>query len=158
MNGSLTEGWLWLRTRCGGLRQAGRRLEQYVEDFLEQIDLLLFPPAPARKGWVSSVHPRPRTSTYRPNGSSPCPNLNTHWSSKAPPASSVPCHHPWQNPGHCPWLNPGHRLWLNPYRHSWLISTRNPRLQQCHRPWWNPGRRSRLISGCNLLLLKDHRP
>ncbi len=40
---TVSEDALW------GLRQAGRRLERYVEEFLEQIDLVLFPPAPARK-------------------------------------------------------------------------------------------------------------
>ncbi len=49
-----TEDALW------GLRQAGRRLERYVEDFLEHIDSILY-------------HLTPRTSTYCPNGSDHLP-------------------------------------------------------------------------------------
>ncbi len=48
--GMIAEDALW------GLRQAGRRLERYVEDFIKQIDFAL-------------AHLLLRTSTYRPNGS-----------------------------------------------------------------------------------------
>ncbi len=64
---TVAEDALW------ALQQAGQRLERYVEDFLVQIDLVPFPPAPARKGWISPAHPRLRSSTYRPNGSDPLP-------------------------------------------------------------------------------------
>ncbi len=61
MNGPLcrrmtaSEGALW------GLWQVGRRLELYVEDFIERIELILF-------------HPALRTYTYLTNGSDRLPN------------------------------------------------------------------------------------
>ncbi len=65
---TVAEDALW------GLRQDGRWLERYVEDFLEQIDLDIFPSAPARRRRISPAHPRPWTSTYRPNCSDRLPN------------------------------------------------------------------------------------
>ncbi len=56
--GMIAEDALW------GLRQAGRRLERYVEDFIEQIDFAL-------------AHLLLRTSTYRPNGSDRLPKPKT---------------------------------------------------------------------------------
>ncbi len=52
MNGPLRRRMHVAEDKLWGLRQACRRLEQYVEDFIELIELILF-------------HPAPRTSTYR---------------------------------------------------------------------------------------------
>ncbi len=61
MNGTLRRRMHAAEDKLWGLPQAGRRLERYVEDLIELIELILF-------------HPEPRTSTYRTNGSDCLPN------------------------------------------------------------------------------------
>ncbi len=152
---TVAEDALW------GLQEAGRRLEWYVEDFLEQIDLAPFPPAPARKYWISPAHPRPRTSTYCPIlALTACPNPSTPWSSGALPVSSVLilAHRPWWIQASC------HQCLSEAGRRSRVIAARGetkstaygritapcPRLSQAgcrsrlisaRRPWGNQGHR-----------------
>ncbi len=64
---TVSEDALW------DLRQAGRRLERYVEEFLEQIDLVLFPPAPARKARTLATRGQEPPHTA-PTALTPCPN------------------------------------------------------------------------------------
>ncbi len=52
-----------------GLRQAGRRLERYVEDFIEHIEFILFIPLLLEGISSPQLTPPWETSTYRPNGS-----------------------------------------------------------------------------------------
>ncbi len=130
----IAEDTLW------GLRQAGRRLERYVEDFIEQIDFAL-------------AHLLLRTSTYRPNGSDRLPKPKPPpWFSGAPPASSAPCRCLQRNGVRDSRGNPSRRSQpMQDSRRSRLTEACHSRGTQGHRlwrssaqdPWGDPGHRSR---------------
>ncbi len=93
-----------------GLPQAGRRLERYVEDLIELIELILF-------------HPAPRSSTYRTNGSDCLPN------SKRPLILRSSASHGSRHP----WLIQARRSWRNPGRRLQWSQGRRPQLPQARR-------------------------
>ncbi len=92
MNGTLRRRMHVAEEKLWGLPQAGQRLERYVEDLIELIELILF-------------HPAPRSSTYRTNRSDCLPN------SKRPlilrSSASHGSRHPWLIQARRSWRNPG---------------------------------------------------
>ncbi len=110
MNGTLCRRMHAAEDKLWGLPQAGRRLERYVEDLIELIELILF-------------HPAPRSSTYRTNGSDCLPN------SKRPLILRSSASHGSRHP----WLIQAHRSWRNPGRRLRWSQGRRPQLSQARR-------------------------
>ncbi len=137
-----SEGALW------GLWQVGRRLELYVEDFIERIELILF-------------HPALRTYTYLTNGSDRLPNSkrpiilrssNSVLSPESPSAahSSKPFAGKYRPPSAVK-SGPSFEVLFRPAirreiqgRQPWLTQGHRSRGKQARKPPGNPGSRQRL--------------